>query len=384
MKPTVTRAMNPAKHWVIRPAGFSLVEVMVALVIGMLGIVVMMQVFTVNEAQKRTTTSGDDAISSGAVSLYGIQRDIEQSGWGISGISMIGCSATGIWRPLPAPQVNVTIPLAPVTINSTLIPAGFADPGTETLLVVSGSSNGAATGDVIQTGSGTTLLTVATPTAFVQGDRVIGVPRDRGAACAASALLQVNATPANPFESLSVSGPLTGELIFNLGAAPRAIGYAVAGGNLMSCNFTALDCSNTGNWDNIASNVVSLRAQYGHDDTPMSGIVRTWDRVTPVAPAPVGCGFVRIPAVRLAIVARSSQPERVDGAGNSVTPVPPPWMGCLDAANDLITPCESAAVGFTFLDPDLVWPRWQDFRYKVFQTVVPLRNVTSMGAVDGC
>ena len=52
-------------------AGFSLVEVMVAMVIGLLGIIVMMQMFSVFEGQKRTTTGGDDANSSGAVSLYG-------------------------------------------------------------------------------------------------------------------------------------------------------------------------------------------------------------------------------------------------------------------------------------------------------------------------
>ena len=44
--------------------GFSLVELLVALIIGLLGIVVMMQVFRVFEEQKRTTTGGDDAISS--------------------------------------------------------------------------------------------------------------------------------------------------------------------------------------------------------------------------------------------------------------------------------------------------------------------------------
>ena len=51
------------------PGGFSLVEIMVALVIGMLGIIVMMQVFAMFEAQKRTTTGGDDAISSGSIAF---------------------------------------------------------------------------------------------------------------------------------------------------------------------------------------------------------------------------------------------------------------------------------------------------------------------------
>jgi len=44
-----------------RAAGFSLVELMIGLVIGMVAIVVMMQVFSVSEGYKRTTTGGDDA-----------------------------------------------------------------------------------------------------------------------------------------------------------------------------------------------------------------------------------------------------------------------------------------------------------------------------------
>ena len=41
-----------------------------------------------------------------------------------------------------------------------------------------------------------------------------------------------------------------------------------------------------------------------------------------------------------------------------------------------------AAVGFTLPSPDPSWPTWQDFRYKVFQTLVPLRNVTTQGGFD--
>ena len=43
-----------------RHAGFSLVELMVAVVIGLIGKLVMFQVFAVSEGQKRTTASGGD------------------------------------------------------------------------------------------------------------------------------------------------------------------------------------------------------------------------------------------------------------------------------------------------------------------------------------
>ena len=43
-----------------RHSGFGLVEIMVALVIGMLAAIVMMQVFALSEERKRTTTNGAD------------------------------------------------------------------------------------------------------------------------------------------------------------------------------------------------------------------------------------------------------------------------------------------------------------------------------------
>lgn len=53
--------MNPAQvNKSSRHAGFSLVELMVAVVIGLIGTLVMFQVFAVSEGQKRTTASGGD------------------------------------------------------------------------------------------------------------------------------------------------------------------------------------------------------------------------------------------------------------------------------------------------------------------------------------
>ncbi|MCX7179106.1 MAG: prepilin-type N-terminal cleavage/methylation domain-containing protein, partial [Proteobacteria bacterium] len=64
-----TRSLSPAAQ------GFSLVEIMVGMVIGMLGIIVMMQIFALAEGQKRSTTGGGDAQNTGAIALYGLQRD---------------------------------------------------------------------------------------------------------------------------------------------------------------------------------------------------------------------------------------------------------------------------------------------------------------------
>ncbi|HVK95151.1 MAG TPA: prepilin-type N-terminal cleavage/methylation domain-containing protein, partial [Noviherbaspirillum sp.] len=60
--------------------GFSLIEIMVGLAMGMVSMVVIMQVFSVFEGGKRTTTGGADAQSNGAISLYMIERDVRMAG----------------------------------------------------------------------------------------------------------------------------------------------------------------------------------------------------------------------------------------------------------------------------------------------------------------
>ena len=66
-----------------REAGFTLVELMVGLTIGMLATVVIMQVLSVFEAQKRSTTGTADAQTNGGIALYTITRDLQMAGWGM-------------------------------------------------------------------------------------------------------------------------------------------------------------------------------------------------------------------------------------------------------------------------------------------------------------
>ena len=52
--------------------GFSLVEILVGMVIGLFGIIIITQIFALAEGQKRTTTSGSDAQTNGNIALYSI------------------------------------------------------------------------------------------------------------------------------------------------------------------------------------------------------------------------------------------------------------------------------------------------------------------------
>lgn len=337
-----------------RTGGFSLVEILVGMTIGMLGILVIFQVFSLFEGQNRTTSGSGDAQTNGTIAAYWMERDIRQGGYGISSINLLGCNVLL--------RTGVTLAAtAPVTINHASIPAG--DANTDTVLVVYGNSSSSTEGDGITQQPTATVYAVMTPTAFTAGDRVIAEPSTRPAPCSLT-LDQVSGAPAgsNVTVTTGQAGVANGTL-YNLGQTPKVLAYAIRGGNLTVCDYMANDCGSaggTGNssvWVPISSNIVSLRAQYGRDTSgpPMDAIVDAYDQTTPTT----ACGWARASAVRIGLLARNGQYDK-----DNVTTSAPTWAG-----------------GSFTLSADA---DWQHYRYKVFQTVVPIRNVTWMGVQTGC
>jgi type IV pilus assembly protein PilW len=343
-------------------SGFSLIEIMVGMVIGLLAIIIMMQVFAVSEERKRTANAGSDAQNSAVIALDGLQRDIGQSGYGFSMTRLLGCN---LQLPFGAP-----VPLAPVIINPpvAVIPAG--DANTDTLLVSYGLGNDQPEGYNVLSQSGTTYTLIGT-TMLRVGDRVIAAPAACGATLVLGTVQAVNASVVQ----LSTSAAGTG--LFNLGATPRFFAYAVRNGNLVVCDYMAANCgdataatlANPAIWRLVAENIASLRAQYGQDTSgpPMDGTVDTYTQTTPVN----ACQWARTPAIRLALVARSAQFEK-----ENVTLAAPQWSGSTSP-----TPVVIGVPTNPDGTPDALWQR---YRYRVFETVVPIRNVAWMGVVSGC
>ena len=357
-----------------RTAGFSLVEVMVGMVIGMFGLLIMMQVFSLAEEQKRTTTSGGDTQSTGAIALYGVQRDIRQSGYAISDAKMIGCNVllrTGV-------TVNA---LAPLTINHANIPAG--DANTDTLLVAYGNTNGTPQGDGIisyAVAGLNTTYNMQTSTSFTIGDRVIATPATRASPCTLTLDTVLNkGTGANVQQVMVATGAAgmsPGGILFNIGQSPKIYAYAIRGGDLTQCDYMVNDCSLTANatdatkWVPIGGNIAILRAEYGRDTTaPMDGFVDVFDQTAPTT----ACTFARVSAARIALVARSAQLERT-----AVTAAAPTWEGTTVQTSSPPTNPTAYPIVLTGNTS------WQNYRYKVFQTVVPLRNIAWAGAQSGC
>ncbi|MEF8698215.1 MAG: PilW family protein [Candidatus Accumulibacter sp. UW20] len=352
MKKTPSHPLRPASQ-----AGFTLAEVMVAMVIGMIGMIIMMQVFATAEGQKRTTTGTGDAQTSGALALYELQRDIRQSGYGVNTPSLLTCALA-----LGTPSEATLPALGPAIVNprqadgTLLLPAG--DDNTDTLLVTFGSSSGSPEGDAITAinPGDPKILNVQTPANFAVDDAVIAASAfDGNTSCALTLTLdRVSAVDA-PRVTVDEAGAAAGQLLFNLGATPTIRAYAIRNGNLTVCDYLSNDCGDEDDtddpeiWVPIASNIVSLRAEYGRDNDNTPG-VETWNQTTPGT----GCEWARTAALRIAVVARNSQVDQ-----GIVTATVPTWRG--GVAFDLT---ETA--------------NWQNYRYKVFETTVPIRNLPWM------
>jgi type IV pilus assembly protein PilW len=343
--------------------GFSLVEILVAMVIGLLGALIILQVFALSEGQKRTTAANGDAQSNGAIALFTLERNLRQAGWGITDQTLLGCATPA------TPTVTIAslaggnpIRLVPFEINPQAVNIPAADPNTDVILMASGDAS-------LVEGVGTSKLAAATsdfvvknPAGFNVNDFVVAQPTCIGDRI--TAIAGVNVSHAN-----AAGGALdqfTGAQIFNLGPAPTVIAYAVRGGNLTACDFTtsADNCADANNWTRVANDIVSLRAIYGKDTTATpDGTVDAWDRTMPTT----SDQWSRVLAAQLAIVARNGIREKGDSAGNcSVT-------------TDLTKPDKQAWLGQGVanagIDLSSTGADWRCYRYKLLQTIVPLRNV---------
>lgn len=346
MKPLDSMRAHPQR-------GFSLPEIMIGMVIGMIGIIVIMQVTSVFEKQKSTTTSGDDAQNGGAITLYGIQKEISQAGWGITSPLLSG-------RPLQTPFTLIN-QLFPVMVNPPQL-AGIGDPDTDTLMLVYGSSNTSEGLKIDNTLSGLPYriiggtgrgLSTDGGKGFTVGDWVIpaqsGVTACTGGATCLTAqhdLYQV-ADPGGAADVVSVNGAPPAiwaeinqanyPILFNLGATPAITAYAIINGSLSVCDYFNNDCAaNAGAWQQLTGNIVTMRARCESSS-----------------------------GVRIALVSRGTQRDTQD-----VTNAAPTWN-------------PQNAVADVTATPDNWSPDWRRYRYKTFETVIPIRTAIWTGA-QGC
>lgn len=382
---------------VARAAGFSLVELMVSVVIGLLAVVFATRLMTDAERNKAAALGGSDSMQNGMLAMFSISGDAEQAGFGLNDPLIVGCDTALVdsegYQMAPAARGGAVVrPLAAAVIE----PGGA---GPDRVSLYSGSSfSGTGTlrlqNDYI---GGNRLDVDRKPYGFARGDAILVAPEQLGGQCSLAQVASDPATLAPPpaqqfvlvggagfrFNSGALGAQYTGGAarVFNLGPAASLAfrTWSVEGGFL---RLRATDLAGAGAASQaVADNIVSLKAQYGFDTragglfAPEDGLrLGAWSSAMIDADGDGVVGgagdYQRIAALRIAVVARARNPERPDAAtGECVaTTVLPTVFATQGAENGAAVPVQ-VDVGVAGDPVD-----WRCYRYRVFETIVPLRN----------
>ena len=378
-----------------RHAGFTIVEVLVGVAIALIGMVFMFQAMGVWEARKRTTSAGSDAQVTGSIAMFTLERDLKLAGYGFGNATAMGCTVSAYDSSRTAPGL-FNFPMVPVVITDGV---GGA-PDTLAVLYGSGTTMSSA-----QTFSNLSPLKMRmnTRTGMRNGDLVIAA--DGGNAVCGLFEVVGNADAdalsidfgaggyTNYMNNANVSGSvaavalsateleaLQGRFLnnsgvarynnntahgigivgaaFNMGTAPRLNVWQIANRRILTFANT-LDNQTTAT--EVAEGIVNLQAEYGVD-TNADGIVE-WTAAAPAV-------WTQLRAVRVGLLARSQQFEKnnvlADGTEVPVTSNAPSWAGGAFTMTNL----DGTA------DTNPGTPNdWRRYRYRVYETVIPLRNM---------
>ncbi|HXM83538.1 MAG TPA: PilW family protein [Burkholderiales bacterium] len=387
-------------------AGFSMVELMVAMLISLIGVIIIFQIFEASEGVRRTTTSGGDAQQNGAIALYAMQYDLRNAGMGINDTLYAGCNIVGYdsARSTPNfPPVGNPMIVAPVVITPSGTPTL-----PDQLTVLYGSQNQIANSTTLVANmtSATSPLTVQTRFGVRAGDLLLLLEPGSGKNCVFMEVTSLPATPSNQVNHDSGAYTLAGGAsvaarfnpaggmgvtyggantanvtrLFNLGNLNDGINFAASQNVTVPVYNTYALANNTLTVSNafvisagvpavnsIADNVVHMRADYGVDDGVNDGSV-TYNTVYAAGDGIVDRFISAVPnwsqviAIRVAVVARSAlaeKPAAGAGAPCDTTTAFPTWSGDTGTNRSFNLSADA---------------NWRCYRYRVFETTVPLRN----------
>jgi type IV pilus assembly protein PilW len=385
-----------------RARGFSLVEMLVALAVGLVALLFATRLVVNGELNKDAAVGGSDSMQNGMLALYSLSNDASQSGWGLNDTLVAGCptsftDASGYTLASVTAGGVTSTPLAAVIINSN-------GAGPDQISMYTGSSQSGVgslkvNGDVAP-GATTITTAVNSPYGFGQGDVLVLAPEPATAASPNCVVLQMSGLAADSTTVQVGSGasyrfnppggvPYTyksGQArLFNLGKGIKLAFHTWTLNNgVLLLQSTDLSGSSQAPVS-VTDNIVSIKGQYGFD-------TRAIVNYNP-APPPNGNGmqvtqwsstminadndgvtggpgdWQRIVAVRLAVVARSKSPEKPNLSGQCTATTTQPTVFTTTAPATVPAVPVTVNVAVTGDPVD-----WKCYRYRVFETIVPIRN----------
>jgi type IV pilus assembly protein PilW len=368
------RSRPPSAEGRRAAAGFTLIELMIGVVIGLLASLAVTHVLVNSEGQKRATTSGSDAQVNGALALARLQRGLLPAGYGFTAVpDIVGCELQAFYNSAVVPGFPTV--LAPVTI----VDGGATGlPDTIRILASGKSSFSVPLRIGAAYAAGATSFKVAAAEGALGGDLLIA-GRDAAKPCQmfratntakpTDTILRADESARWNKAGYPTETFVTNDVLINMGV-PIDITYSIGSGSLRANTLTIDPADGKPDYTGaveIFPGVVNLQALYGKD-TDNNGSIDKWDVTTPAAKA--NADWLQIRAIRIAVVARSAHFEKVD-----VTHAAPQW----DVGTSL-TVANSAACGTSQclpmpVDANGTITDWKRYRYRVFETVVPLRNM---------
>lgn len=365
-----------------REAGFTIIELMVGLLVGMFVTLGVTYVLMNMEGQKRTVTSGSDAQLTGAMALATLARALQPAGYGFNQVpGVMGCALAnkyggGGLKEMPERLVPVEIEdgkdgapdtirvfasgkesyAMPLRLNQTYDPAVIGADNQFVPLALAG---------------------VSPRDAAYPGDLMVAAVDDKQPC----EIFQVTTTAAGAigreddgaWNATDFPGQIyrSGNYLINLGQPIDVTLGVSADGALTSKSLIFSDAGVPSYTEAVAvhRDIVNLQAMYGKDTsaTP-DGAIDEWTSVKPTNNAQ----WQQVVALRVAVVARSTQFEREE-----VSPNLPQWEVGSEIPVAGTQPCrqntESQCLDLTI--PELPGDAHKHYRYKVFDSIIPLRNM---------
>lgn len=351
---------------------------MVGLLIGLLATLVIMQVFSVFEGQKRTTTGSADAQTNGSIALFTITNEMKMAGYGLVPADNSPLECTSLFY-----GATGMTDISPVTITDGGTAAGASDSIT---IRYGTSSSGGVFSPIEGAGNpGANDVSVENSLGCQVGDAVLII---NGTTCNFTSVTAMSVPASGVYPTVTVNDP-TGAGAPNsnlscLGAWHTTQFQVNPGYNPANATSTAkaylqrtddfFPVPAAGNLPAApaVADIVDIQAQYGISATANSNLVNQWVDATGGWAAPTVADRNRIKAVRIAVVARNGLMEKsnVTAACSSLTATSPVGLCAWDATS--ASPTVASPAPAIDLSND---PNWQRYRYRVFETIIPLRNM---------
>ena len=393
----------PANVCIVRrDGGHTLIELMVAIIIGLIMVLASFQVLATFEGHKRTTTAMNDALQSGSFGLYTLDKLVRSSGTGLvqSALLSYGCllnytSSGGVAVSNGAVTVTLPVPfdtvlsagggklrLAPAVIFPGATPYPSTTAPSDVFLLMSG---GAGYGEVpisIRAPPPTsTQLTVDSTVGLRATDWLLigsnGVP-----ACTVTSVASTLSNVALTLNGAASLSSYSNGYVVGLGSAQAAsfVMYGVGANNslynvdLLNSDLTTAQL--------VSDDIVMLRAVYGVDPgatgsltwtTPSAGVViagitYNYSPAGLLSGATAATAALRsIKAIRAAVVVRAPLSERTDASDTTIG-----TGHAVNAGTYTLFSALPAAVRATWTVP----AGQEGYRYRVLEGTIPLRNAS--------